>query len=361
MIEFIGPLPPPVHGFAWVSEQVMNALARQSEVHVFDRALPRLGGGYLRRLLMPWIALAQVFNFIFRLLVLRPKAVYLACSGGSGMLVDCLFIVLARMFRLPVYIHHHAFTYLNSPSCMAHRCLALMRNCQHIVLCEHMGALLAQKHSISVNNISVLTNAAFLNVATPKELGVSRRLTVGFLSNITIEKGILDFFELAEFFNSDSNGPRFLIAGPVAESLKETFSQRLAELSNVRHIGPVYGAAKDAFFCELDLLAFPTRYPNEAEPVTILEAFRAGVPVMANHRGCIATMLDESSGLGVLQAADFPKQAAGLLRQLAESPERLVILKQGALSRFVRLQSQAATKLEWLLGRIVAGAPVGGR
>lgn len=357
MIDFIGPLPPPVHGFSWVSQQVLSGLRRNADVRVWNRALPRFRVG--RRVLMPLVVLAQFLSFFFRLLVVRPSAVYLACSGGSGMLLDCPFVILARCFCLPVYVHHHAFSYLNSPSGLTRWCLGWMRNCQHIVLCEHMGVLLARQHTISAENIAVLTNAAFLDVAAPCVDRLSDELTVGFLSNITAEKGILDFFDLAESFKEVSRGPRFVIAGPVADSVQEIFAQRLEALTNVSHVGPVYGEAKDVFFRQIDVLAFPTRYPNEAEPVTILEAFRAGVPVIANHRGCIATMLDESSGLGVIQASDFPRQAAGLLQQLNASPERLVALKRGALQRFVVLQSEATKKLDWLLGKIKAGAPLG--
>jgi len=268
-------------------------------------------------------------------------------------------LTFCLLFSLPVYVHHHSFSYINHPSLMSRCCLYLLHNCQHIVLCEQMGALLTRRYAIRDSNIVVLTNAAFLDLGEIREKKATDRLTVGFLSNITVEKGILDFFDMAACFCGMNGGPSFVIAGPVAESLRGVFASRLSELPNVRHIGPVYGEAKEAFFSQMDLLAFPTRYPNEAEPVTILEAFRAGVPVMANHRGCIATMLDESSGLGVLQAADFAKQAGGLLLQLIESPERLVALKQGASNRFLGLQSQAAAKLEWLLGRIIAGATVG--
>lgn len=361
MIAFVGPFPQPVHGFSWVNRQVFNGLLSRSVVSVYDRARPRLSSGVLQKFLRPWITIGQWFIFVFRLLFSRPLAIYIGWSGGAGMILDFPFALAARVFRLPVYVHHHSFAYLNSPSFLARSCLALMRKCQHVVLCERMGALLSTVHLIPAENVTVLSNAAFLPATDQTINECTGTLTVGFLSNITAEKGIFDFFDLAERFAGIDDGPLFLIAGPIGDSVREVFHQRSSELRNVQHVGPVYGEAKDAFYRRLDLLAFPTRYPNEAEPVTILEAFRAGVPVIANHRGCIATMLDEFSGLGVLRASDFVDEAAALLERLAASPDELVRLKQGAWTRFSDLQEEHARKLDWLLGRIAAGLPLKGQ
>lgn len=360
MIEFVGPLPPPVHGFAWVNQQVLDGLRRRFAVRVRDRALPRGVSSGLRKCGMPLAAFWQWFQFSLGLVFSRPRSVYLGCSGGAGMLVDCAFLLVARALRLPVYVHHHAFSYLNAPSRIARLCLGLMRRCQHIALCSHMAAMLCRVHAVPAENILVLSNAAFLPEAGLVEPKTGAEVVVGFLSNIAVEKGILDFFDLAERFASLADGPRFLIAGPVGEAVRDVFEARLAALPNVEHVGPVYGEAKDAFYRRLDLLAFPTRYANEAEPVTILEAFRAGVPVIANHRGCIASMIDESSGMGVVQASDFVEGASAFIARVERARDELAELKTGAQRRFVALQAEHSRKLAWMLDRIAEGLPVGG-
>lgn len=354
MIYFLGPLPPPLHGFSAINRAILNRFAECTSVFVFKRAGASKKFFLISIFLFVWLWLRFVFSLFFR----RPNAIYVGLSGGIGQVIDCAFIVVAKFARIPVYVHHHSFAYLNSPSLTARFCLSCMRECQHIVLCERMGFLLSRSYSIPVEKITVLSNAAFLSGGDSLIGKPSDKFTVGFLSNITEEKGILDFFDLAERFVDIDDGPLFLIAGPVGDSVLDVFAQRLSTLQNVQHVGPVYGEAKDAFYRRLDVLAFPTRYPNEAEPVTILEAFRAGVPVIANHRGCIATMLDEFSGLGVLNASSFVDEATALLKRLAASPDELRLLKQGALKRFTDLQVEHSRKLDWLVGRIVAGLPL---
>ncbi|MEM6599819.1 MAG: glycosyltransferase [Verrucomicrobiota bacterium] len=73
----------------------------------------------------------------------------------------------------------------------------------------------------------------------------------------------------------------------------------------VKYYGFVSGIEKDALLRKNDCLIFPTRYPNEAQPVTMIEAMAYGMPVVAsNWRGIgetlpheAATSLDFSSSL----------------------------------------------------------------
>jgi glycosyltransferase involved in cell wall biosynthesis len=219
--------------------------------------------------------------------------------------------------------------------------------------------LLSKVLGVPAAQIFALSNAAFLEPAVAQNAALKSTLRLGFLSNITAEKGIFDFFDLAERLQKSGLAVECMIAGPVGEGVKDVFFRRMAELPNVSHVGPVYGEAKEAFYRSLDVLAFPTRYANEAEPVTILEAFRAGVPVIANHRGCIATMIDESSGLGVAQAGQFVDEAATLLTHWLAEPMELDRYRAGARARFAKLQVEHSQRLDWMISRIVSGLPLG--
>lgn len=357
-LEFVGPLPPPVHGFAWVNQQMLQGLEHLSHVRVNDRA-PRQ---------WRWIGRSKVFGVLptlgqclvaaWRCIKSRPTAFYLGCSGGLGMLLDAPYVLLARCLNVPVYVHHHAFSYLNNPTLLTRLCMGQLRTSQHIVLGTRMGDLLCRVYAVPLGHVAVLSNAAFLDQVRQHSRTHSVEMTVGFLSNITPEKGIFDFFDLARVFHQSGARVQFVIAGPVASDIQARFNARLRELPNVRHLGALYGDAKTAFFSSLDVLAFPTRYANEAEPVTIHEALRAGVPVIANDRGCIGSLLDDSCGRVVTDADDFVTAATSWLKKLAASDDALQKYKQAAILRFEALHAEHSKNLSHILGRIATGQPL---
>src|SRR5439155_9157981 len=109
---------------------------------------------------------------------------------------------------------------------------------------------------------------------------------------ITRAKGVLEFLDVADRVHRLQPNLRALIAGPIEEpSLVSILQQRLERTPWVQYVGAIYGEAKSRFLTELDVLIFPTRYVNEAEPAVIGEALGHGVVVIARNRGCISSIL----------------------------------------------------------------------
>ena len=216
-----------------------------------------------------------------------------------------------------------------------------------------MGEKLIKRYSIGAANIRVLSNVAFLKeIKQPKHMNtesLSSSLRVGFLSNITAKKGIFEFFSVLSEAESYGLSLQGVIAGPVDTSVKESFDNSLASSRNVKHIGPVYGVDKEAFFSSIDILFFPTRYPNEAEPVTILEALGHGVPVIAFSRGCIDGMVPASAGAVFPYSKEFVVQTIEALRCLAKSPLELAKARHAARLAFESQQSSNRATLERLV------------
>ena len=325
-ICFVGPLPPPVHGFSEINRRMLLALREKHFVLVFDMA--------------PHSNQLSFVNTWWRFLVYalrnKPSALYLALSGGSRQWVDLAFLLVARLRGIPIFVHHHSFSYLNKKIPSASLCLRFLRSATHIVLCSCMGEKLISQYALDQRNLRVLSNAAFLeDIACPEiNTPFTSSLRLGFLSNITAEKGIHEFFSVLRKASSVGLALKGVIAGPVDASIRDSFAASLAASANVRHIGPVYGADKKSFFANIDVLFFPTRYPNEAEPVTILEALGHGVPVIAFDRGCIGGMLPDSAGQVINYSAHFVEQAIAAIRPLAESPAKLANARRAAKASF---------------------------
>lgn len=307
-VLFLGPLPPPVHGFSAINQAMLKKLQERAQVDVFDRS-PALVAGTrapLLRQVTGWLQLVQRFHTALR--SQSPISLYAGFSGGRGQLLDLPFFLLARLYRLPTHLHHHSFAYLNKYSRLTSLTLMVAKGAQHIVLCDEMAARLEQQYGVLKNNVNVVSNAAFLPTIEPiqasqadahTEAGgtVHRTLRVGFLSNITEEKGIFEFFDVIDSAVKAGFPIKATIAGPVDSKIAIGFQARLTRQKEVTHIGPVYGEKKQQFYRDIDVLLFPTKYKNEAEPVTILEAQQLGVAVLAASRGCIGGMIEGNCGI----------------------------------------------------------------
>lgn len=298
-ILFVGPLPPPVHGFSVINQVMLDKLRERSKVANFSRthceenfstSLPHS----LRRI----CAVLLFFRLLLNAARLSPKILYLGLSGGYGQVFDLIVVLIARFYRINVYIHHHSFAYLNSKSAIASILFKSATSSKHIVLCAKMAQQLESVYGVSSSAVVVLSNAAFqyplqsVEASTTKEQG----LIIGFLSNITKDKGIFEFIQVLRLLKQHGIQFRAEVAGPLDKNIASIFMAAVSELPELVYLGPAYGASKQEFFGRTDILLFPSNYANEAEPVTILEAQESGCYVVASRRGCIPTMLAPPTG-----------------------------------------------------------------
>ena len=129
------------------------------------------------------------------------------------------------------------------------------------------------------------------------------------------------------------------------------FQRLLAGAVDVDYLGPVYGEAKRDFYQRLDILLFPTRYINEAEPLVIHEAIRSGVHVMACARGAIGEVLSNGAGL-VFEQEVFVAEAVAAIRALDADRAALASAQRLSFEQARRLHITAEGDLTAILARI---------
>jgi glycosyltransferase involved in cell wall biosynthesis len=342
---FAGPLPPPVHGFSTVCAMMLDLLKARMPVEVFNRApSPRPKPiGVLQQL-------SRAVNYLATCVGKRDTALYLALSGGRGQLIDLIYVLISKLFRRPIYIHHHSYAYINSPSRLSRCFFALVRNENHIVLSPKMGLSLTGVYGLRPERVRVVSNAAFYrwDDAFQVQANEAAPLRLGFLSNITLEKGIVEFFDVLAALNRRGIAYRAHIAGPVAPEARQSFHKLLQSTAHVHYLGPIYGEDKERFYRQLDIFLFPTRYANEAEPLVIYEAMRRGVHVIACDRGAIAEMLRDGAGLVLPQEAAVDIAAVHIER-FSNDRRALLSAKCASMRQAQRILSSSKTSLENLV------------
>ena len=125
------------------------------------------------------------------------------------------------------------------------------------------------------------------------------KVNVLYLSNMIKSKGYFDVLNLAKV--SKNLNVHFHFAGGWQndEDKNEFFDYiKVHNLSNfVTYHGFLTGHEKKHLFKISHLFIFPSRYKNEAFPLSILEAFSYGIPVIASDEGAIPSMIDSRSGI----------------------------------------------------------------
>lgn len=309
-VEAIVVVPPPEEGQTIVTQRICQAFAGALPFRL--RAV-RNGMG-LKGLV--WRGLKHLWLIAHLLVGLiashgRRRA-YFVPDSNLGLWLNLLEAPLLRLGYHDVWLHHHVFRYISERDPrMALMLRILGPETHHVVLGEAMADGLRTHYG--ADKFHVLGNSAFVEDVPEARRRTSLK-TIGFLSNITPEKGIGLFMETMRDLQEDASAPECVIAGPIADpDLRVQVEAFCAEAPERRRwLGSVYGAEKKAFFEQIDLLLFPSQYPNEALPVTICEALAAGAPVLATERGCIP---DQLAGTGWVFHEDvFREKAAAQVR-----------------------------------------------
>ncbi len=294
----VGAFPPPVHGMATINAAVKNEIensgGRTLAIDISPPGLDRTIVSHLVRIRKVAWGLAKLIRF---LLARKRAVVYMSVSGGFGQVYELLFVLMTRLFGGTVYIHHHSFSYMaRRRLLMGFLVKAAGRDARHILLCPTMQAAFTAIYRFG-GLTYIVSNSGVHDLGGRKFSPRSKVENIGFISNISESKGIFDFIVIFKELNKKSEGFRAFVAGPFEdEKTKLSFVNKSEKLNDFCYLGPVYGEEKNRFFEKIDLLVFPTKYMNEAEPLVIYEALSRGIPVLATKRGCISGMLEGGGG-----------------------------------------------------------------
>lgn len=361
-VFMLGTFPPPVHGMAQVNESVRDALqCLGADIIVLDtsaKTLNRAAWPRFKRLLRVFCALRR---FGFDALRAQPSSLYMGLSGGYGQAYELLFLIIARLVGLRIFLHHHSFAYLNSVSPLTRLLVDVSgKQATHIVLCECMGNSLREIYGSSLV-LKVISNAA----TTPKPFGEPVQIrkcleTVGYLGNISEEKGIYIFLDIFSALNRSGWILKGRIAGPFQDEItKNKVLARVSESPGLEYVGSKYHAQKTEFFDSIDVLIFPSRYANEAEPLTIHEAMSRALPVLAFDRGCIQEIIPSSAGAVLRDADDVVSRSVDVLMQWRECPSRLQQASSAAFDAYHDLRELHLAAFSNLCCNIVGSASTG--
>ena len=289
----------------------------------------------------------ELIHFLAIIIQGKINKIYIGISGGWGQCYDILFLLIARVASCQIYIHHHNYTYLDQPGFIT-RLLVLSagKSAIHIVACEKMERDLQLCYP-SVEKTVVISGIAALDFVSCEYRQKTVLHTLGFLSNITREKGIFEFIQVAIRLYRMGNNIRAIIAGPFEnESVRKTVLSEISPYPFILCVGPKYGKEKSDFFDLIDVLVFPTK--NESEGLVIHEAMGRGIPVITVARGCIEQVVTNNAGKVVPLSCDYVEEAVQVIQEWWTSPSKYILASKAARQQYEVLKEnadRAATEL----------------
>lgn len=313
-IVVIAQMPPPVTGLAVMNAAMVQAFETANlACKVLDVA-PRAGARGVRKVIG---RLWRVLVSAAMLLQQRRKGVrvlYMPSDASLGILFNIGLMLVARSLGYSVWIHHHNFSYLTRRSGLMASLLRLApRGTNHIALCDRMLERLKMVYLREWEHRNhqgqVVSNAFILDI-DDAPLQRAGKLTIGHLSNLTVEKGAVRFVDLFLRLRREGHDVVARMAGPIGD-LESAAAIKTATESYPEDFvwqGPLYGEAKVDFYQTLDAFVFPTDYVNEAQPLVLFEALAGGAAVLVTDRGCIGC--DHRDSPGIIASVEELESAA---------------------------------------------------
>jgi glycosyltransferase involved in cell wall biosynthesis len=331
LVFVIAAMPPPVHGQSAVTANIVSMLFQSSCKTILVDTSP---GRLERSLAYHLIRMRKLAVAILRLLAAsfqRSKRMYTVVESGAGIAYNFLSVLLCRALGYELFLHHHTARHIAKRS-EAVALLAMLagKKASHIVLSDHMVADL-RSHYPAIKRTQTLHNAGNVASFARTQTSDGRRLRLGLLANLSIEKGLDTAIATGLAAAEAGLSIKLILAGPPGDpAAHSTVAQICRDADLFEYRGPVYGQAKRAFFEGLDVFLFPTRYAHEAQPLVVLEAMAAGLPVIATDRGYIAELMRGCDAV-IPADADFPTLAVTLLKTW--SADRNALYEAGGRSR----------------------------
>ncbi|MEQ1549762.1 glycosyltransferase family 4 protein [Sphingorhabdus sp.] len=316
-----------MHGAASINSEVVNCtylndIFEQSYVAIqLSSKLHEVGYFSIYKI---WRAFFNIILTTKAILNKRPDMVYFAMPPhGGGFYASVPLVLLLKIFRLKILYHFHGKGFDNNA-----RSSKIYRTLIRWATAGTASILLSDRLKSDAESWVQSETIWFLpnfgpNVAQIEAVSEDGVPHIIFLSNLVESKGPLELLEALQLLKSRGVKFKATFAGnPHPPITYEGFLANIKAkgLSDVVSFGgPVYGEEKDKLLRSADALALPTRYPNEAFPLVVLEAMAYGLAVVATPEGAIPDMVEHGANGFLVESRDV-SGLADSLQQLICNP-----------------------------------------
>lgn len=206
-------------------------------------------------------------------------------------------------------------------------------------------ALIKELDLLGIKNTSHLINFKSLEIIDniESEIFYNKPLKLCTLSRVMEEKGITDLVNTINKINKDENNIIFKldIYGPIDEVYKEKF-YKIIDNKNINYCGIVDYDKTVEILKDYFMLIFPTKFKTEGIPGTIIDAYAAGVPILASDWNSSREIIDETTG--IIYEFDNLHDLKNKLYYIANNPNEIINKKNKCRDKAFQFQAEEVIK-----------------
>lgn len=348
-VLLIGPTPPPYAGMEVITQTLLESeiskLFRMLHLDISDRRSSDNKGRL--DFINVYLALSHSLKLLWILIKQKPDLIHFQIAQNNlGYLRDSVFILLARIFRKRYLIHLHGASfrkfYLSTNVFMRYLIRLTVKRATCAVVLGHKLTSIFE-HFVPKDKIAVVPNGVDFGpyderAGLIKPIRGRPPFKILFLGTLIQSKGFVDLIKAASIILDKRTDVQFIIAGPEYRMDMEE-AVNLVNTDGIKDFvvfsGIVAGQEKIDLLLMCDIFVFPTFYPEEGQPIVILEAMAAGLPVISTPHGCIdETVIHNETGF-IVQARNIREIAERILQLLEDDVLRRKMGEAGR-QRFLR-------------------------
>jgi len=353
-IVIIGPTPPPYNGMSVVIANLLESDFRNHfDIISLDTA-DRRGLANVGRLDLHNVGLALKYGiqYLGILLTKRPEIVYVCVAQNAlGYLRDSLFLAPSLLAGQKIVAHLHGSEFRRFYEQTSFVMKWLIRlTLSHVEKMIVLGSGLKQifEGIVPVDRIAVIPNGvkplSCENKVSRKQSD-HKHFQILYLGTLMKTKGFMEFLRSIPIILKEVPSARFTLVGEhcYPEEMQDAFDfTRDHKLSSyVEFPGILVRRDKERILLESDVFVFPPVAP-EGQPLVILEAMAAGLPIIATPQGAITDMVIDGVNGFIVPPGDPAAIAEKVELLLKDEPLRIrmgrasheIFLKRFTLNRW---------------------------
>lgn len=196
------------------------------------------------------------------------------------------------------------------------------------------------------NKITIVPNFKDITIINEEDLSktVSKPIRLCIFSRIMEMKGIDDAVNSIMEVDPEANDFSLDIYGQIDSTYVEHFTELQKTFpNNIRYCGCVDATKSTETLCRYDALLFPTKFPTEGLPGTLIDAYSAGLPVISAIWNSFDDFVENGkTGIGYTQCNY--KELVDTLNKIKDNPTIITNMKVNCIEKAKEYSAETVSK-----------------